>query len=121
MASTFTELETQLHTFEGLRAHEIRAIPSRIESLEREVDVQLKIEKELQSKYRELYLKRDQLAEQYRKVTQGGKVESAKSAALDFLQANQPDRKRKAEEELVADDGKRKDDGSENKTVEADK
>lgn len=49
----------EMKTFEGLRQHEIGAIPKRMESLKEDVQRQMERERELQKRYSELQHKRD--------------------------------------------------------------
>ena len=62
MEDIFNQIESkqvELETFENIREHELQAIPKRVESLKEDLNRQMERERELQQKFGNLIIERD--------------------------------------------------------------
>lgn len=54
--------QVELNTFKNIREHELQAIPKRVQALKEDTVKQMQRERELQKKFGQLLLERDELA-----------------------------------------------------------
>ncbi len=54
--------QVELNTFNNIREHELQAIPKRVQALKEDTVKQMQRERELQKKFGQLLLERDELA-----------------------------------------------------------